>query len=52
MIIRKTIELEIEKRIVWSSTEIGGVTGHCGVVGPIRNKKKRDIKSTTLRTLE
>jgi hypothetical protein len=46
-IFRKTVELEIEKQIVESLTELQEVTGHCGGTGPLRNER-RDIKSTVL----
>jgi hypothetical protein len=46
-ILRKTAELEIEKRIVRSSTRLWEVTGHCGGVGLLRNER-RDVKSTVL----
>jgi hypothetical protein len=42
-ILRKTVKLEINERIVGSSTELRNVTWHCERVGPLRNVR-RDIE--------
>jgi hypothetical protein len=46
-IFRKTVELEIEKRIVRSLTGLWEVTGHCGGVSLLRNER-RDVQNTAL----
>jgi hypothetical protein len=46
-IFTKTAEMEIETRIVESSTGLQGVTGYCRWFGPFRNEG-RDVTSTAL----